>query len=253
MPPLIFPDWIGAPPAIGAFSTERAGGTSLAPYDDGSGGGGLNFGSHTADNPDHVLQNRARLRRLLPAEPVWLRQVHGNVVVNAATVAPNGLPAADASVADRPGVVCAVMTADCLPVLLCDTRGAVVGAAHAGWRGMAAGVLQNTIAAMRGAGAGDLLAWLGPSIGPRHFEVGTDVLAAFVAQDPRTAAAFRPLADQSGKYLADLYHLARLILADSGVGRIAGGSHCTVTQAMRFYSYRRDRETGRMATLIWIN
>ena len=253
MPPLILPDWIGAPSNIGAFSTERAGGISLAPYDDGRGGGGFNFGTHTADNPGNVLQNRALLRRLLPAEPVWLRQVHGNLVVDAATVAPNTVPAADASFTDRPGVVCAVMTADCLPVLLCDTRGAVVGAAHAGWRGLAAGVLQNTIAAMRGAGAGNLLAWLGPAIGPAHFEVGTDVLAAFVAQDPRCAAAFRPLTDQPGKYLADLYHLARLILADNGVGRIAGGSHCTVTEAKRFYSFRRDQETGRMATLIWIN
>ena len=249
---LIFPDWIGAPPTIGAFSTERAGGTSLAPYDDGNGGGGLNFGSHTGDNPGNVRQNRALLRRLLPSEPVWLHQVHGNVVVDAAAIALNVAPAADASFTDRPGVVCAVMTADCLPVLLCDMRGAVVGAAHAGWRGLAAGVLQNTVAAMRGAGAGDLLAWLGPAIGPRHFEVGSDVLAAFVAQDPRSAAAFRPLADQPGKYLADLYHLARSILANSGVGRIAGGSHCTVSEAVRFYSYRRDHETGRMATLIWI-
>ncbi len=251
---LIFPDWIGAASRVGAFSTERAGGVSTAPYDDGSGSGsgGMNLGAHTGDDAGHVRQNRALLRQLLPSEPVWLQQVHGNFVVDAATVAAGTVPVADASFTDQPGVVCAVMTADCLPVLLCDGRGAVVGVAHAGWRGLAAGVLQNTMAAMRGAGAGDLLAWLGPAIGPRHFEVGTDVLASFVKQNPYAAAAFRPLAGQPGKYLADLYHLARLILAEGGVGRIAGGSHCTVSQSGRFFSYRRERETGRMATLIWI-
>lgn len=252
MPPLIFPDWLGAPSNIGAFSTKRIGGVSRAPYDDGAGGGGLNVGLHTADDAGHVQQNRALLQRLLPSEPVWLRQVHGAAVVNAATIAPNTVPAADASFTSRPGVVCAVMTADCLPVLLCDSRGAVVGVAHAGWRGMAGGVLQNTIAVMRAAGAGDLLAWLGPAIGPQHFEVGADVLTAFTDQEPQAAAAFRPLVGKPGKYLADLFHLARLILANSGVGRIAGGSHCTVSAPDRFYSYRRERETGRMVTMIWI-
>ncbi|MBC7416160.1 MAG: peptidoglycan editing factor PgeF [Herminiimonas sp.] len=255
MPRLIRPDWIGAPANISAFSTQRIGGVSDAPYDDGSGSGtgGLNLGTQTADDADSVLRNRAILRALLPAEPVWLRQVHGNVVVDAATVGSTEIPQADASFTSRAGVVCAVMTADCLPVLLCDRDGSVVGVAHAGWRGLAGGVLQNTIAAMRRAGAGDLQAWLGPAIGPDRFEVGAEVLEAFVGQDPRAAAAFRSVAGQPGKFMADLYHLARLILGNSDVTRIAGGAHCTMNEPARFYSYRRDHETGRMATLIWIN
>lgn len=252
MLPLIIPDWLGGPLNIGAFSTERVGGVSQAPYGDGAGDGGLNIGMHTADDPGHVLQNRALLRRLLPSEPVWLRQVHGNAVVDAAVVGPNAIPAADASFTNRPGVVCVVMAADCLPVLLCDAHGAVVGVVHAGWRGLAAGVLQNTIVAMRTAGAGDVLAWLGPAIGPQSFEVGIDVLTAFVDHDPQAMAAFRPLPSQPGKYLADLYHLARLILVKNGIGKISGGSRCTVTETQRFFSYRRDQETGRMATMIWI-
>lgn len=254
MPSLIIPDWIGAPTTVGACSTERAGGVSDAPYDDGSGSGagGWNFGTHTADEPENVIDNRARLRSLLPADPVWLRQIHGNRVIDAASVLPGEIPDADASFTNQSGVVCAVMTADCLPVLFCDTTGSVVGASHAGWRGMAAGVLQNTIAAMRAAGAGDLQAWMGPAIGPRHFEVGAEVLAAFAEQDPRAAAAFRSIASQPGKYTANLYHLARLVLGDNGVQRISGGAHCTVEDATRFFSYRRDHETGRMATLIWI-
>jgi YfiH family protein len=252
---LILPDWIGAPQGVVAFSTERAEGVSLAPFDDGSGSGhaGLNLGENAGDVPDHVLQNRQRLRRRLPAEPAWLRQVHGATVVDAARVAAAAPPvAADASFTTVPGVVCVVTTADCLPVLLCDTAGRVVAAAHAGWRGLVGGVLQNTVAAMRAAGAGDLMAWMGPAIGPAHFEVGADVHAAFVAGDPRADAAFRPIPGEGAKYLADLYHLARLVLADSGVLRIAGGDHCTVREPQRFYSYRRDRQTGRMAALIWL-
>lgn len=255
MPLLIRPDWLGAPTNITGFSTERAGGCSTAPYDDGSGSGrdGLNLGAHTADDPDQVRCNRAILRQLLPAEPVWLHQVHGNVAIDAAAVGAGQIPEADASFTNRPGVVCAVMTADCLPVLLCDRAGSVVGVAHAGWRGLAAGVLQNTIAAMRRAGAGELQAWLGPAIGPAQYEVGADVVAAFVDQDPRAAAAFRPIAAHPGKFMASLVHLARLVLSEQGVTRIAGGFHCTVSEPSRFFSYRRDYETGRMATLIWIN
>ena len=252
---LILPDWIGAPEGVMAFSTDRTGGVSLAPFDDGSGSGqgGLNLGTNSGDLPERVLQNRQRLRRRLPSEPVWLHQVHGAKVVDAARVTASVTPiAADASFTTARGVVCAVTTADCLPVLLCDTAGRVVAAAHAGWRGLAGGVLENTVAAMRAAGAGDLMAWMGPAIGPMHFEVGADVYAAFVTRDQRADAAFRTLPGAEKKYLADLYHLARLILADSGVLRIAGGDHCTVSEPQRFYSYRRDRQTGRMAALIWL-
>ena len=255
MPKLIIPDWIGAPGGIACFSTERSGGFSTPPFDDGtgSGQGGFNLGINAGDDLQRVMQNRQRLREHCPSEPVWLRQVHGAVVVEAVLAARSAQPVdADASFTTVSGVVCAVTTADCLPVLFCDVAGRVVGAAHAGWRGLAAGVLQNTVAAMRTAGATDLLAWLGPAIGPGHFEVGFDVHAAFAERDRRAAAAFRPIAGSSGKYLADIYHLARLVLADCGVARISGGGHCTVGEAGRFFSYRRDHQTGRMASLIWI-
>lgn len=258
MAELILPDWIGAPAAVAAFSTTRAGGVSMAPYDDGSGSGagGFNLGMNSGDAAASVMQNRRLLRTHLPAEPVWLQQEHGVTVVDAALAAgaagAAGPPVADASFTSKTGVVCVVTTADCLPVLFCDATGQVVGAAHAGWRGLAAGVLENTIAAMRAAGARDLLAWLGPAIGPTRFEVGADVHAAFTARDPRSSAAFRPLPDRPGKYLANLYHLARLILADNGVHRIAGGGFCTADQAQLFFSYRREQRTGRMASLIWL-
>ena len=252
---LMMPDWIGAPAGVGAGSTRRGGGFSRAPFDDGNGGGGLNLGTRSGDDPESVRLNRLQLRMLLPSEPVWLHQVHGTAVVDAATAAAAAAVApheADASFTTQPGVVCVVLTADCLPVLLCDRAGRVVGAVHAGWRGLAAGVLQNTIDAMRAAGAGDLLAWIGPAIGPSHFEVGPDVHAAFVDRDAAADAAFRKLPGTDGKYLADLYHLARSALASQGVVRIAGGEHCTVSEPDSFYSYRRDQQTGRMATMIWI-
>jgi YfiH family protein len=272
---LITPDWIGAPANVGAFATGRAGGVSRTPFDDGSGSGegGLNLGANVQDDPAALAQNRQLLLRLLPAEPLWLRQVHGNTVVDAGRIqgmnqgahpganpsaARNGNAAvvADAAFTTIPGVVCAVTTADCLPVLLCDTAGKVVAAAHAGWRGLAGGVLQQTVGAMKAAGAGQLLAWLGPAIGPTHFEVGHDVFTVFVERDPRADAAFRRIPGQEGKYLADLYHLARLILADCGVARIAGGQFDTAAEANRFYSYRRDgrsgQQTGRMASVIWL-
>ena len=192
--------------------------------------------------------NRALLSALLPSEPVWLNQVHGADVVDAGTV--SGVPDADASFATTPGVVCAVLTADCLPVLFCDLSGQVVAAAHAGWRGLAAGVLGNTVARMRDAGAQQIQAWLGPAIGSRRFEVGVDVLQAFAGLDP----AGRHFALQAnGKYLADIYALARLALHACGVDLLAGGDFCTVEDAPRFYSYRRDGVTGRMASLIWID
>jgi YfiH family protein len=244
----IVPDWAGLPPAVGALSSTRRGGVSAAPYDDGAGGGGLNLGLHVGDDAAAVGRNRARLRAVLPSAPVWLNQVHGAHVVDAAAVA--GVPDADASITSRPGVVCAIMTADCLPVLFADNAGAVVGAAHAGWRGLAQGVLQNTVARMREAGAADITAWLGPAIGPQAFEVGPEVRAAFADADPAAAAAFA--ARPGGKYLADIYLLARLALAACGVREVSGGGLCTVGDAARFYSYRRDRATGRMASLVWI-
>lgn len=253
--PWLVPDWPDAPANIGFLCTTRSGGVSPGPYGDGQGGGGLNLGLHVEDSAENVARNRSLLRAQLPAEPVWLSQVHGTIVVDAATAvdAAAGVPVADASIARQPGVVCAVQTADCLPVLLADVAGRVVGAAHAGWRGLAAGVLEDTVEAMRTAGAGEITAWLGPAIGPRKFEVGQEVKDAFVARSADAATAFRRPADAAeGKYLADIYALARQSLARAGVRRVSGGDRCTVTEAAVFYSYRRDRVTGRQATLIWI-
>lgn len=250
--PLVDLRWPQLPDSVAALSTTRRGGVSAAPYDDAAGGGGLNLGTHVADAPQSVAANRARLRALLPAEPVWLRQVHGVRVIDAASaLAVAEPPEADASISTRPGVVCAIMTADCLPVLLADEHGRVVGAAHAGWRGLAGGVLQATVEAMRAAGAGHVLAWLGPAIGPRAFEVGEDVVRAFTDVGD-AAGAFRPLPGRAGKYLADLPALARRALAEAGVTDVAGGERCTVDEARDFYSFRRDGVTGRMASLIWI-
>jgi len=255
--PLI-PDWPDLPANVGALASTRTGGVSAAPYDDGQGGGGLNLGLHCGDDADHVQRNRARLQQALPGRPAWISQVHGIAVADAATVGPDRpVQVADASIASAPGVVCAVMTADCLPVLFADLDGKVVGAAHAGWRGLAAGVLAETVKAMRAAGAGELTAWMGPAIGPAQFEVGSDVLDSFVAASPATdeaqvRAAFQPLAGREGKYLADIYALARLALPRAGVLRVSGGTRCTLTERSRFYSYRRDHVTGRQASLIWI-
>lgn len=247
---LILPQWGISLPHTGALATTRPCGISTAPYDDGQGGGGLNLGLHVGDVLAHVEHNRAQIRRQLPAEPAWLTQVHGTTVVDAAQV--SGAPEADASYTTQAGVVCAIMTADCLPVLFADAGGRAVGAAHAGWRGLAAGVLDNTVAQMRAAGAETLHAWLGPAIGPQQFEVGADVLQAFVAQDAAAEQAFQPIADKPGKYLADIYQLARQRLARLGVHKVTGGNACTVSDAQRFYSYRRDGVTGRMAALIWL-
>jgi YfiH family protein len=249
---LMIPHWADLPDQAGACMTVRSGGVSVGPYDDGAGGGGLNLGAHVGDDPVHVAANRALLGRILPSSPVWLNQVHGVNVVDAAAVLPGTVCDADASVTDVPGVVCAVMTADCLPVLFCDVAGKVVGAAHAGWRGLAAGVLEATIDAMRAKGAGVITAWMGAAIGPAQFEVGTEVRDVFVADNAHAAQAFVPVGDASGKYLADIYLLARLRLQRHGVTHIAGGGLCTVSQTAQFYSYRRDKTTGRMASLIWL-
>lgn len=252
---LVWPDWPDLPASVGALATGRIGGVSVGPYDDGRGGGGLNLGLHCGDDPQAVRVNRERLQAWLPGLPAWIAQVHGAEVVDAATVGlDQPVRTGDASIAAQAGLVCAVMTADCLPVLFADLEGKVVGASHAGWRGLAAGVLGETVRAMRLAGAGEITAWLGPAIGPSAFEVGEDVRAAFAAALPgaATLAAFTPKSDQPAKFLADMGALARLMLAQDGITRIHGGGLCTATAPERFYSYRRDGVTGRQASLIWI-
>ncbi|MDD4881863.1 MAG: peptidoglycan editing factor PgeF [Gallionellaceae bacterium] len=247
MPPdWIVPDW-PAPARVRAFMTTRAGGVSRAPYDS------LNPADHVGDDPAAVAENRRLLRAELPAEPLWLNQVHGVEVADQAGAEP---PCADAGIAGKPGQVRVVMTADCLPALFCDRAGTVVAAAHAGWRGLAAGVLEATVARMAVA-PGDLLVWLGAAIGPNAFEVGDEVREAFVSRHPLAAVAFRPalpgtLDGAPRKWLADIYALARIRLAAIGVGEVYGGGLCTWTDAERFFSYRRDGATGRMASLIWL-
>lgn len=235
----IVPDW-PAPSNVRALITTRAGGVSRGPH------ATMNLAGHVEDDPTAVAENRRRLRRHLPAEPVWLRQVHGMGVV-CAEEAVQGAEA-DAAFSRHPGVVCAVLTADCLPVLLCDESGTVAGVAHAGWRGLAAGVIETTVRAMN-APSGRLLAFLGPAIGPQAFEVGGEVRDAFLAHSTEAAAAFSE--KENGKWLADLYLLATQRLNAIGVARVFGGGHCTFSDAERFYSFRRERTTGRMASLIW--
>lgn len=236
----IVPGW-PAPRNVQALQTTRNGGFSAAPY------ASLNLGDHVGDNPLAISRNRMLLAPLLPSEPVWLKQVHGTVVADAGQA--SCLPEADASISSRPGAVCAVMTADCLPVLLCDERGSVVGAAHAGWRGLCDGVIESAVRAM-GVLPQTLIAWLGPAIGSRAFEVEEEVRAAFISRQPEAAAAFIP--GMPGKWHADIYLLARLRLNAFGVTRIYGGGLCTHTDSTRFFSYRRDGTTGRMGAFIWL-
>ena len=238
----ITPDW-PAPTNVRAAVTTRTGGVSHAPYDN------FNLAAHVCDDPAAVRENRARLRTALalPSEPLWLKQVHGIVVVDAAQ---GGVePEADGAFTAQPGAVCAVLTADCLPLLLCNRAGTKVAALHAGWRGLAGGVIEAGVQAL-GAPGSELLAWFGPAIGPQAFEVGAEVRAAFVQQDAQAAQAFR--AASEGKYLADIYLLARQRLQRLGVAAMYGGGFCTVTEGTRFFSYRRDGATGRMAALIWL-
>lgn len=237
----LIPGW-PAPANVHALSTSRRGGVSGTPYAD------LNLGEHVGDDAQAVAQNRALLRRHLPADPLWLKQVHGTAVVDADRV--TGTPEADACVARQANKVCAVLTADCLPLLLCDRQGTAVAAAHAGWRGLAEGVIEATVAAMRRDSAA-LLAWLGPVIGPQAFEVGDEVRERFLMQDSAAATAFIP--HGKGKWLADLPLLARLRLAQCGVTQVSGGDACTFSEATRFFSYRREGTTGRMASLIWLS
>jgi polyphenol oxidase len=274
----LVPDW-PAPANIHAATTLRTGGVSQGPYSS------LNAAAHVSDDTDRVRQNRQIIKEMLdlPAEPVWLDQIHSNRAVKAANPpypplqkgGRGDLQQADASYTNESGVVCAVMTADCLPLLVCSPDGAQVAAIHAGWRGLLAGVISNTVVAMqlslnppfskgetsqlhnidlnsplckRGA-RGDLLVWLGPAIGPDCFEVGSEVRDAFLEKSVEFITAFKE--QSNGKWLADIYQLARIELAALGITKAYGGTNCTVTAHELFYSYRRDTQTGRMATLIW--
>jgi len=231
-------DW-PAPANIMAGCTTRQGGCSVAPYDS------LNLAMHVGDNAQHVEHNRLELVRYLhlPSSPHWLEQVHGCQVSTDKQV----LHTADAAITTRENTVCIVMTADCLPLLITDRRGTCVAAVHAGWRGLANGVIKQTIDRMP-VPAGELLVWLGPAIGPDHFEVGADVYDVFVQQDEQYREAFCAHQD---RWLMNIYHAARLQLHALGVNDVSGGTCCTYTDVERFYSYRRDHQTGRMASLIW--
>lgn len=233
------PDW-PAPANVRACVTTRASGVSFAPFDS------LNLGDHVEDDPQAVSANRLLLTSQLHCQPAWLRQVHGVQVVEAD---PAQVAEADASWSATPGIASAVLTADCLPVLFCDRAGTRVAAAHAGWRGLAGGVLEATLDALA-LPAQEVLVWLGPAIGPQAFEVGAEVREAFLASHAEAAQAFRPSVN-AGKFLADIYQLARIRLAARGVGAVYGGGFCTVSDA-RFYSYRRAARTGRFASLIWL-
>jgi polyphenol oxidase len=243
-PTWLLPEW-PAPAGVRALSTYRGGGVSAPPY------ASLNLGGHVGDSPAAVAENRRRLLAAagLPAEPMWLSQVHGVGVadLDAADLAAD-LGPADAGFTRRAGRVCAILTADCLPILLASDAGDLVAAAHAGWRGLAGGVIEAIIQALEVPPA-TLLAWLGPAIGPGNFEVGSEVRDALLRQDPGADAAFAP--NVRGRFMADLSLLARRRLAALGVGRIYGGSQCTYADRERYFSHRRDGMTGRQATLIW--
>ena len=249
----ITPNW-PAPKNVHALQTNRHKGHSHSPFDS------LNFGMHVNDNPMHVAQNRQLLSEHLPSEPVWLNQTHSITVVDAANT--TCLPNADASFSTKKNVVCVVMTADCLPVLLCDKAGTIVIAVHAGWRGLCDGAIEASIdKACRAAQImpADLMAWLGPAIGPNAFEVGAEVRDQFIMQDGQAEAAFKPHKNdnqEQNKWLANIYQIAAQRLNNCSVSQVYGGGiesdFCTFTQKEQFFSYRRDGVTGRMASLIWL-
>lgn len=233
------PDW-PAPASVRACVTTREGGVSEAPFDS------LNLGDHVDDRLEAVAENRRRLTDHFSIKPAWLQQVHGIAVAQAD---PGIVATADASWTATPGIACAAMTADCLPALFCNRAGTRVAAAHAGWRGLAAGVLEATLDTLD-VPAEDVLVWLGPAIGPKAFEVGPEVREVFINQLPEAAEAFVP-SNNAGKFMADIYLLARLRLAERGVTAVYGGGFCTVTDP-RFFSYRRASRTGRFASLVWL-
>lgn len=250
---VIFPDW-PAPACVGAFVTTRQGGVSAAPFNS------LNLGDHVEDDPVAVRTNRQRVQQfaqslspiteLSPA--IWLRQVHGVLVFDADqhVLPQHAVPEADAVTTATQGQPITVMTADCLPVFFTNSQGSRVAVAHAGWRGLCDGVLESTMACF--AASDELMAWLGPAIGPTEFEVGAEVRAAFVAVDAAAESAFKAVAAKPGHFLADIYALARLRLNKAGVTAVYGGNACTVTQSDEFFSFRRDGRTGRMASLMWL-
>jgi len=236
------------PPGVGARMSTRAGGVSAGPF------ASLNLGDHVGDEAADVAENRRRWCAAIGADPCWLRQVHGTDVVDAAALRGQPAAQADASWTDRPGVACVVLVADCLPLLMAARNGRAVAAAHAGWRGLAGGVVERTLDALTqaaGCGAAEIDVWIGPGIGPRQFEVGADVFAAF-GPAGRGRFVARDRADGSLRWLADLPGLARDRLARAGVHKVSGGTWCTVEEGSRFFSFRRDGVTGRMATGIWI-
>ena len=237
----IQPDW-PAPARVRAFVTTREGGVSTGEF------ASLNLGEKAGDSAENVARNRAIVRRELPAEPRWLQQVHGAHVIE---LDGSDRPAlrADAAVTGKPGEVAVVLTADCMPLFLANRDGSRVGMAHAGWRGMASGVIENAVVALD-ARPSDVIAWMGPTIGPDAFEVGAEVREAFVAVDPRADGAFKP--HTPGKYMADLYALARQRLARAGVSAVSGGGFCTYHDSARFFSYRRAKASGRMGAFVWI-
>jgi polyphenol oxidase len=239
------PEW-PAHAGVRALSTFRSGGVSAAPY------ASLNLGGHVGDVPEAVAENRRRLEAAagLPAEPAWLTQVHGTKVVDLDASTPGPLGPADASFTRQPGRVCAILTADCLPILFAADSGDLVAAAHAGWRGLAGGVIEATVKGVQVAPE-RLMAWMGPAIGPRHFEVGAEVREALLARDPGADSAFA--ANARGRFMADLSALARRRLAALGVSRVYGGGQCTYADDNRYFSHRRDGVTGRQATLIWLD
>ncbi len=239
-------DW-PAPPGVVAFTTLRSGdGVSQAPFD------AFNLGARCGDDAAAVAENRRRLiqQYALPSSPRWLRQVHGTEVarIARADAEPDAEPEADASATSEPGTVLAILTADCLPVVFAAEDGGEIAAAHAGWRGLSAGVLERTVAALR-TPASRIVAWMGPAAGPQAYEIGEEVFDAFVSADAGAESAF--VATRPGHWRADLYALARRRLRSAGVERIHGGGLCTISDPQRFYSHRRDQRTGRMATLIY--
>lgn len=238
----IVPDW-PAPARVRAFVTTRAGGVSEGEY------ASLNLGPAGGDDPARVAANRSAVRAHLPSAPRWLTQVHGTAVADLDRPRGSGEIVADAAATSVPGRVAAVLTADCLPVFLCLEDGARVAVAHAGWRGLASGVLENAVASLAQDGS-RVIAWLGPAIGPGAFEVGPEVREAFVRVHGEAELAFAARGDS--KFMADLYALARLRLAKAGVGRVSGGGFCTYTERERFFSYRRERRSGRLGAFIWI-
>lgn len=238
----LVPDW-PAPARVRAFVTTRAGGVSEGEH------ASMNLGLSSGDRPERVERNRAIVRAVLPEDPRYLRQVHGIDIAEIDTPAPDAPITADGAVAGSPGKVAAVLTADCMPLLLADRAGTRVAAVHAGWRGMAAGVIENAVDTMRVEG-GEILAWMGPTIGADAFEVGPEVREAFIARDVRAEEAFR--AHTPGKFMADLYRLARQRLAARGVRDVFGGGFCTWHERSRFFSYRRVQKSGRMGAFIWV-